>query len=95
MVVDALHKVFIENSRRVLFIDPYENQVRLIFKRIRELINESPYLKEDCTITFNPYELKVKSTKSSIMGFTTGASSGNEGASINKLSQYGNNSRIA
>ena len=50
--------------------------------RLRELIDGSPMLKEEVIkITSNPYQIVWKNG-SAIMGFTTGASSGQGGASI-------------
>lgn len=67
---------------RCLFVTPYENQVRLIFIRLKELIDGSPLLKKEVKrMTQNPYMIEWKSG-SMIIGFTTGAASGSGGASI-------------
>lgn len=67
---------------RCLFVTPYENQVRLIFIRLKELIDTSPILKKELKrMTQNPYMIEWKSG-SMIIGFTTGAASGGGGASI-------------
>lgn len=82
MVITALHKAVINPSFRVLIVAPYENQVRNIFNRLNELIDLSPILKQELiSRTKTPFAISFKN-KSSILGFTTGASSGNEGASI-------------
>lgn len=82
MVVDALHKVYTTPHYRVLFITPYENQVRMIFMRIKELIEASPLLKPEVVrSTQNPFQLVLKNG-SAILGFTTGASSGSGAPSI-------------
>lgn len=82
MVVDMLWRAFTRRNYRCLTITPYENQVRLQFQRIRELIESSPLLKaEVVSMTKNPYQVTFKNN-SAIFGFTTGASSGNAGASI-------------
>lgn len=82
MVVDALHKVYTTPHYRVLFVTPYENQVRMIFMRIKELIEASPLLKPEVVrSTQNPFQLVLKNG-SAILGFTTGASSGSGAPSI-------------
>ena len=82
MVVDMLWRAFTRRNYRCLTITPYENQVRLQFQRIRELIESSPLLKaEVVSMTKNPYQVTFRNN-SAIFGFTTGASSGNAGASI-------------
>jgi hypothetical protein len=65
-----------------LIAAPYENQVKLIFKRIRELINKSPELKQSLkTSTKNPEYIEFKNG-SAISGFTAGTKSGAGGASM-------------
>ncbi|WP_133174919.1 terminase large subunit domain-containing protein [Heyndrickxia sporothermodurans] len=82
MCIDSLHRTFTNPKYRVLFVTPYENQVRLIFMRLRELIDSSPVLKaEVAKNTSNPFQIVWKNG-SAILGFTTGASSGSGGASI-------------
>jgi replicative DNA helicase len=82
MILDMLWRIFTRRNYRCLTITPYENQVRLQFQRIRELIDISPLLKaEVVSMTKNPYALTLKNN-SSIFGFTTGASSGNGAASV-------------
>lgn len=82
MCIDSLHKTYTKPKTRVLFVTPYENQVRLIFMRLRELIDTSDSLKSEVEkMTSNPYQIIWKNG-AAIMGFTTGASSGSGGASI-------------
>lgn len=82
MCIEALHKTTTNKSFRVLFATPYENQIRLIFTRIRELIDHSPFLKDQVVrSTSSPFVIEF-SNGSMITGFTTGASSGSGGASI-------------
>lgn len=82
MVVDMLWRAFTRRNYRCLTVTPYENQVRLQFQRLRELIDASPLLKaEVVSMTKNPYAITFKN-HSSIFGFTTGASSGSGAASI-------------
>lgn len=82
MVVEALFSACTKRNYRVLLVTPYENQVRLMFLRLNELMTSSPLLKSMVTsMTKNPYKMEF-SNGSLIMGFTTGASSGGGAASI-------------
>lgn len=82
MVIEALFNACSRKNYRVLLITPYENQIRLLFQRLKELKDSSPLLDSMITSTTkNPYKFEF-SNGSLIMGFTTGASSGNSGASI-------------
>lgn len=82
MVIEALFNACTKKNYRVLLVTPYENQIRLLFLRLNELRNSSPLLNSMVTsATKNPFKMEF-SNGSLIMGFTTGASSGNSGASI-------------
>ena len=82
MVVESLYSIYKNPNYRVLIITPYQNQVDLAFKRINELVDASPALKSRVVRnTKNPYQIEFNN-HSSILGFTTGASSGSGGASI-------------
>lgn len=82
MCVDALWRTYTKPKYRCLFVTPYENQCRLIFIRLKELIEGSPLLKKELKrMTQNPYMIEWKSG-SMMMGFTTGAASGSGGAGI-------------
>lgn len=82
MVVDALHKAYTNKNYRVLIITPYENQVRLLFTRLRELVEGSPLVKEEVVRnTSSPFLMEFKNG-SMVLGFTTGAASGSGAASI-------------
>lgn len=82
MVLDMLHRVSTNKNYRCLTVTPYENQVRLQFQRLKELIEASPLIKKEVvTMTKNPYQIVFKNS-SAIFGFTTGSGSGNAGASI-------------
>lgn len=82
MVIDMLWRAFTRRNYRCLTVTPYENQVRLQFQRMRELIDSSPLLKAEIqSMTKNPYAITFKNN-SAIFGFTTGASSGSGAASI-------------
>lgn len=82
MCIDMLHRTHTKPNYRCLVVTPYENQVRLIFMRLRELVEASPMLKKEVKkMTSNPYQLVFRNG-AAILGFTTGASSGSGGASI-------------
>ena len=82
MCVDSLWRTNTKNNYVALFCCPYENQVRLIFTRINELIDDSPaILKNLKSRTKNPFVIEFKN-HSRIVGFTTGASSGSGAASV-------------
>ena len=82
MVVEGLWKAFTNKNYRILYVTPYETQVNLIFMRIKELIYDSPLVKDQVVRMINsPYMIELKNG-SIIMGFTTGASSGSGAASV-------------
>ena len=82
MCVEMLHKAHTKPHHRILVITPYENQVRLIFTRLNEMIADSPLIKKEIKKnTKNPYWIELNNG-AIILGFTTGASSGSGGASI-------------
>ncbi|MBA4293908.1 hypothetical protein C0431_13175 [bacterium] len=81
MCVYMLWHAFHKKNQRLLVATPYENQVRLIFKRLKELISTSKELSDSLIKdTSNPYELGF-SNGTAIIGFTVGATSG-AGASV-------------
>ena len=81
MVIETLCKATTIPHYRVLLITPYETQVRLLFMRINEILDESPQLKAMVTRSVkNPYIIEF-GNGSAILGFTTGASSGGGAAS--------------
>lgn len=83
MCIDGLWQCFTHKNYRVLYVTPYENQVNLIFMRLREIINESPLIKTEVVKMKNsPYTIEFVNG-SIIMGFTTGASTGQAAASMN------------
>jgi hypothetical protein len=82
MILESLWHVSTRRNFFHMFAVPYENQVRLIFDRLKELIRLSPLIKEHVTrIVSNPYRIEFDNG-SRIFGFTTGANSGNGGASL-------------
>ncbi|WAT23545.1 phage terminase large subunit family protein (plasmid) [Bacillus halotolerans] len=82
MVVFCLWYAFHHKNSRLLITTPYEHQVRLIFMRLNELIDDCPELTYSIkSRTKNPFITQFNNG-SSIMGFTVGATSGNAGASV-------------
>lgn len=82
MIIDALWQVCTHKNYRVLFITPYENQVELVFRRMREIVAESPLVKKEVSrIKNSPYTVEFNNG-SVILGFTTGAASGSGAASV-------------
>ena len=82
MVIEALWRTLTNRNFVHMFVTPYENQIRLLFDRMKELINTSPLLNPRMTRCVNhPYRIEFDNG-SKIIGFTTGASSGSGGASL-------------
>ena len=82
MCVEALYQVNTAVEYCFVFVAPFENQIRLIFNRLMELVSGSPLLNNRLVkSTKNPYEIRFLNN-SRIVGFTTGASSNSGGASI-------------
>jgi len=82
MVVYCLWYAFHHANKRLLICTPYENQVRLIFMRLNELIDECDELKESVkSRTKNPFITQFHNG-SAIMGFTVGATQGQAGAAV-------------
>ena len=82
MIVEGLYKAYTKKKFRILYVTPYENQVNLIFMRMKEIIHDSPLVKNEISRMINsPYIIEFKNG-STIMGFTTGASSGQGAANV-------------
>lgn len=82
MIVEAIYQTNVNRQYVAMFVAPYENQIRLIFDRIRELCDASPLVLDEIeSSTKNPYAVRLKNG-SKILGFTTGASSNSGGASL-------------
>lgn len=82
MVIETLKNATVNKHYRVLIITPYETQVRLLFMRINEILDESPLLKSMVTRNVkSPYIIEFNNG-SAILGFTTGASSGSGASSV-------------
>ena len=78
MVVDMIWRACTRKNYRIVVVTPYENQIRLIFMRINEILRTSPLVAgEVVTNTKNPYIIKFKN-ESAIVGFTAG----NDAASV-------------
>lgn len=72
MVVEMLYQASSNRNFRVLMAAPYENQIRNMFTRLNELIDESPLVKAQIkSRTKNPYKIEFNNG-SMILGFTTG-----------------------
>ena len=82
MVIEALYHTNTRQEFVAMFVAPYENQIRMIFDRLRALIDASPLVKDKVErSTKNPYAIEFKGG-SKILGFTTGASSNSGAASL-------------
>lgn len=82
MIISALHKIYTKPAFRVLFAAPYEHQINAFWMRIKEILANSPLLNNEVKRLINsPYMLELKNG-SAILGFTTGASSGSNAASM-------------
>ena len=69
-----LFKAFVSQSHKVLVITPYRSQIELIFKRIKELIGQSPDLMDSIKREVaNPYHEIEFFNGSYIRGFTSGS----------------------
>lgn len=78
MVVDMLWRAMTNRNYRIVVVTPYENQIRLIFMRINEILRTSPLVSNEIeSNTKNPFIIKFKN-QSAIVGFTAG----NDAASV-------------
>ena len=78
MVVDMLWRAMTNRNYRIVVVTPYENQIRLIFMRINEILRTSPLVSNEVeSNTKNPFIIKFKN-QSAIVGFTAG----NDAASV-------------
>lgn len=78
MVVDMLWRAMTNRNYRIVVVTPYENQIRLIFMRINEILMTSPLVAGEIeSNTKNPFIIKFKN-QSAIVGFTAG----NDAASV-------------
>lgn len=81
-IVYALYMCMKVPGFRVVMVTPFENQVRLIFMRLFEILEDSPYVQMAVkNKTKNPYQL-IFDNGSAILGFTAGTRSGQGGASL-------------
>jgi len=87
LCVRALHRAFIEANCHIVFVTPYESQIRVIFDdTINPMIKDAPLLSASVPkIRRSPYEI-IFSNGSKISGFTAGTRSGQHGDSIRGLS---------
>ena len=90
MVVDMLWRAMTNRNYRIVVVTPYENQIRLIFMRINEILRTSPLVSNEIeSNTKNPFIIKFKN-QSAIVGFTAG----NDAASVRGQKADKNNSSI-
>jgi replicative DNA helicase len=82
MAVILLWYTFTHNNGKIVIAAPYESQVALIFKMVREFIKESPTLTDSVNRdTKSPHYIEMKNG-STIAGFTSGVRSGAKGDSM-------------
>jgi hypothetical protein len=83
MVVFCLWYAYHHRNARLLITTPYEHQVRLIFMRLNELIDDGDgeIVASIKSRTKNPFIIEFNNG-SKIMGFTVGANDGQAGASV-------------
>ena len=82
MCVHMLWYSFTHENSVCLIAAPYENQIKLVFRKLREFIGKSDVIKAAIqSNTKNPEFIQFKNG-SIIQGFTAGTRGGNEGASI-------------
>lgn len=82
MIISALYKALTKPSFRVLFAAPYEHQINAFWMRLKEILSNSPLINNEVKRLINsPYMIEFKNG-SAILGFTTGASSGSNAASM-------------
>lgn len=81
-IVKIFHKCLTKPQQRVIIVTPFEHQVRAIYTRMNEILQDSDYIRaEIVSNTKNPYKI-VFSNGSSIFMFTAGTKTGNGAASI-------------
>jgi replicative DNA helicase len=87
LCVRALHRAFIESNCHIVFVTPYESQIRVIFDdTIRPMIVDSPLISASVPkIRRSPYEI-LFSNGSKISGLTAGTRSGQHGDVIRGMS---------
>jgi hypothetical protein len=82
LCVHMLWYAFTHSKSVCLVAAPYENQVKLIFKRVREFMKESPEILQSVTQNTKHPEYIEFGNGSVIAGFTAGTKSGAAGGSI-------------
>lgn len=82
LAVFALWFSFTNNNGKILFAAPYDSQVALFFKMVREFLQDTPELEQSIkSNTKNPQYIEFKNG-STIAGFTSGTKSGAKGDSM-------------
>lgn len=83
MCIDILYNICTKPNFVCLVATPYENQIKLIFDRLKELADMSPMIKQAIVrSTATPHHMLVLNNKSKVLGFTTGVSSKSGAASL-------------
>jgi replicative DNA helicase len=87
LCIRALHRAFIESNCHIVFVTPYESQIRVIFEdTIKPMIQDSPFVSMSVDkIRRSPYEI-ILTNGSKISGLTAGTRSGQHGDAIRGLS---------
>lgn len=81
-IIKIFHKCLTKPQQRVIIVTPFEHQIRAIYTRMNEILQDSDYLKaEVVSNTKSPYKITF-SNGSSIFMFTAGTKTGNGAASI-------------
>lgn len=79
MVVEMLWRASTKRNYRVVVVTPYESQVQLIFKRLEEILADSPLVKGHVVSSVKSPNYAIRfDNQSMIIGFTAG----NDGASV-------------
>lgn len=76
LIVSMLHAIFTNNNFKVVLLAPYQSQITMIFKRIREYMSNNPILMNSRKrlVSAPNFELELHNG-SYIRGFTAGTSS--------------------
>jgi len=80
--IHSIWYTYTHEGSTCLVATPYESQVKLIFKKIRDFIEKSPAIKSSIKYSRMHPEYIEFYNGSIITGFTSGTKSGNEGGSI-------------
>lgn len=77
LAVRAIHAALTHDDHRIILVCPYQSQVQLVFKRIKELCDQSSkYQHSVKRVVATPYPTMELWNGSEIIGFTSGSRSG-------------------